>query len=116
MDMYDESVVKKTSGKRANQPKGGGYMQDSVILTLSPPHVLVDDGWPRTESVPTPAGSARSPDHDGQGGSGVPVDSGPAVRPSRNTGWPPRCEALALVRHVMAHPNVLDLYLRESEA
>jgi len=115
MDMY-ESVVKKTSGKRANQPKGGGYMQDSVILTLSPPHVLVDDGWPRTESVPTPAGSARSPDHDGQGGSGVPVDSGPAVRPSRNTGWPPRCEALALVRHVMAHPNVLDLYLRESEA
>ena len=109
-------VLLKKPGKRANQPKGGGYMQDSVILTLSPPHVLVDDGWPRTESVPTPAGSARSPDHDGQGGSGVPVDSGPAVRPSRNTGWPPRCEALALVRHVMAHPNVLDLYLRESEA
>ena len=93
-----------------------GGMQDNVVVTLSAPRVLMDDGWPRAESDPAPAGSARSPAHVGPGGNAVPVDSGPAVRPSRNTGWPPRCEALALVRHVIAHPNVLDLYLRESEA
>ena len=98
-------------------------MQDHFVLTFHPPHVLVDDGWPHTQSVPSPApgGTGESvPTQPGWewpvGNGGVPVDSGPAVRPPRNTGWPPRCEALALVRHVIAHPNLLDMYLRESEA